>query len=124
MKLDDSQDYPEWRDFNKKLLGKISDEFDGDIIVPMTLYKKKYYEELIQGLRDKGHIVKHFLLEVTKDQIYMRLKKRNDGTFEWGVSKLDEFLEKCNQLEFTDVISNNSEDTQIVVRKILENLQK
>ena len=66
MKENDFQEYQEWRCWNTHLLKRMSKESGRPIIVPMTLYKKEYEEELIGYLRRAGINVCHFLLAVEK----------------------------------------------------------
>nr|WP_317913272.1 AAA family ATPase [Carnobacterium maltaromaticum] len=119
IQLTDFQDYPEWREWNKSLLSKISSDFEGTLIVPMTIYKKEYYDEIILTLITEGIDVKHFLLEVSKEEIVNRLRNRNDGTFEWGKSKIDDILESCNEIDFTAIISNDQENPKKAANDIL-----
>ena len=61
MKENDFQEYQEWRCWNAHLLKRMSKESGRPIIVPMTLYKNEYEEELIGYLRRAGIDVYHFV---------------------------------------------------------------
>ncbi|KAF1299648.1 tunicamycin resistance protein [Enterococcus sp. JM4C] len=124
MKLADFQDYPIWRQWNKQLLKEIYFNYPGDIIVPMTIYKKEYVEEIIESLEDEGLQVAHLLLEVTREEIIERLKKRNDGTLAWGESKVDDILAGFKQLEFTEIIPNHEPDISQVIMRIKTHIRK
>ena len=73
----DFQDILLWREMNYKLLKLISSEYDGIIIVPMTLVNPDYYGEIIDKLIDAGVEVKHFILYATRETILKRLKRRS-----------------------------------------------
>ncbi len=47
----DFQDYVIWREFNYTLLKYIESEYDGVIIVPMTIVNPLYFDEIIGRLR-------------------------------------------------------------------------
>ncbi|MDH5042113.1 AAA family ATPase [Enterococcus faecalis] len=122
MKENDFQEYQEWRCWNAHLLKRLSKASGRPIIVPMTLYKNEYEEELIGYLRRAGIDVYHFLLAVEKEEILQRLLKRNDGTFEWGKNKLPEVLEGFHQIQFTEIFRNHSADTTEIVATILNRI--
>ena len=57
----DFQDYPMWRAFNLDMLTYIARQYDGCIIVPMTVTSRAYYDELIGPLSrnfDLRHIIR------------------------------------------------------------------
>lgn len=122
LQLSDYQDYSEWREWNRNLLSKLSSSFEGTIIVPMTVYKKDYYDEITLSLIKKGISVKHFLLEVSKEEILNRLRNRDDGTFEWGKSNVDEILESYNKFDFTAIIPNTQGNPKKTIDDILTEL--
>ena len=76
LKKGDFQDYELWREMNYKMLKLISDNFDGIIIVPMTLVNPEYYREIVEKLIDDGIEVRHFILYASKETILKRLSKR------------------------------------------------
>ncbi len=52
----DFQDYPMWRAFNYNMLDYIAGRYGGDIIVPMTLTNRGYYDELVGALSRKYEV--------------------------------------------------------------------
>ena len=122
MQLSDFQDYPEWRQWNLHLLKKIASQFQGVVIVPMTLYQKAYFDEIMTGLAMSGLEVHHFQLEVDKTLIGERLKRREDGTFNWGMSKVDEILAFFETLPLEQKIVNQDRSLAEVVDEIIARL--
>jgi len=76
LKKGDFQDYELWREINYKTLKLISENFDGIIIVPMTLVNPEYYKEIVGKLTDNGINLKHFILYADKETLLKRLSKR------------------------------------------------
>ena len=72
----DFQDITLWRETNYKMLKLITDNFDGIIIVPMTLVNPKYYDEIIGKLKSDGMEVRHFILYASKETILKHISKR------------------------------------------------
>lgn len=93
--LDDFQDEPLWRRTNREMLLQMERDFEGGIIlVPMTLIKPAYYEEIIGTLRQEGADVRHVVLAAKKRTLRWRLYKRLEfGGQRWAVRKIDECLE-------------------------------
>lgn len=56
---------------------KILIEYSGNIIVPMTLYKKDYFDGIIGELRRLKIPVSHIQLKVSKKTIIDRLTERS-----------------------------------------------
>lgn len=72
----DFQDNPLWRETNYRILTQIVHQFEGAVIVPMTLVNPQYYDEIVTRLMDDGIEVKHYILSATKETITKRLRLR------------------------------------------------
>lgn len=86
---DDFQDFPMWREHNYSMLSCLNREYDGTIIVPMTLVNPQYFDEIIGKLRADGVTVHHFALCASKEVIGRRLKSRGDGADSWAAKQTD-----------------------------------
>lgn len=82
------QDEPLWRSMNRDMLLHLWEHFDGDIIVPMTLIREDYYDEIIGGLRRRGVEVQHFVLCARAETIRRRLRGRFEGKNSWAARQL------------------------------------
>lgn len=87
----DFQDYPMWREFNYRMLEYSAGRYGGDIIVPMTLTNRAYYDELVGGL-SRSHEVRHFILCAEKKTLLRRLAYRLEGRRSWGARQIDRCL--------------------------------
>lgn len=87
----DFQDYPMWREFNYRMLEYSAGRYGGDIIVPMTLTNRAYYDELVGGL-SRSHEVWHFILCAEKKTLLRRLAYRLEGRRSWGARQIDRCL--------------------------------
>lgn len=86
--LDDFQDYPMWRTFNIEMLSYILDQYTGDVIVPMTITDRQYYDEIIGALSVKCD-VKHVILSAEKETLMRRLASRLEGRRSWAAQQID-----------------------------------
>ena len=78
-----------WREFNYKILKHINDNYNGVIIVPMTIYIKQYYDEIIGKLIADGVSINHYILSATKQTIVNRLLQRGDSENDWAAQHID-----------------------------------
>ena len=75
----DFQDISLWREFNARTLKMIAENYPGVVLVPMTIYKQQYYDEIIGQLTEWGIPVCHVILHAERETILKRLKKRSLG---------------------------------------------
>ncbi|HCM88827.1 AAA family ATPase [Vagococcus sp.] len=119
---DDFQDYVEWRVWNIHVLNKIHNEFSGDIIVPMTLYKDTAFNGMIGELRRRNISLCHFQLEVSRDTIIKRLSERNPNLTAWGTERVDDILETFKKFPIDEKIDNDhvslEEVLEILIKRI------
>ncbi|MEU1672042.1 AAA family ATPase [Streptomyces roseifaciens] len=112
----DFQDLPAWRQSVYEMLDLAASEYDGTVIVPMTLVEPDYFREIIGRLRERGHDVRHFALLADRRTVLNRLRERNFGHVvrlvagkdaplrreSFAVSKLDLCLERLRKPEFAE----------------------
>lgn len=93
----DFQDVPLWRDFNYETLKWIAGTYPGVIIVPMTINRGQYFDEIIGRLKKDGVPVCHVILWASRETILKRLRIRNlRPRMMWrGVMKKESFAVKA-----------------------------
>lgn len=92
MRKPDFQDHSVWRSFNLEMLDYIASHYEGDIIVPMTITNRAYFDEIV-GELSKKHEVKHFILWAKKETLLKRLASRLEGSNSWAAQQIDRCLE-------------------------------
>jgi hypothetical protein len=109
----DFQDLQAWRSGVREVLDLIAREGAGPVIVPMTLIDSRYFMQIIGGLRDDGHDVRHFALLAERATILRRLNRRGFGhglkRERWAVSRLDECLARLHEAEFAHHIPTDEQ---------------
>ena len=113
---EDFQDYPIWRQTTVQIIRDLATKTGQVIIVPMTVFKKEYYQEIIeQGLREDMY-VQHYILVAEKETILDRLDKRTQENNNWALKHLDNCLQA-----FEDQIPGQKMDTDsLTVDEIAE----
>ena len=113
---EDFQDYLIWRQTTVQIIRDLATKTGQVIIVPMTVFKKEYYQEIIeQGLRE-DMCVQHYIQEEKKETILERLDKRTQENNKWALKHLDNCLQA-----FEDQIPGQKMDTDsLTVDEIAE----
>ena len=109
----DYQDLPVWRSGVREVLGLVARNHGGPVIVPMTLIDSRYFTQIIGGLRDDGHEVRHFALLAERATVLRRLNRRGFGfglkRERWAVGKLDECLIRLREREFAHHVATDQQ---------------
>jgi AAA domain-containing protein len=74
----DFQDLPQWRAAVVATLEQIEATHDGPVLVPMSIVRDDYYEEIVGGLRARGVDVRHYALIASPETLRGRLRWRSD----------------------------------------------
>lgn len=82
------QDYSVWRQTTYKIVFDLATKTD-KIIIPMTIYKKEYYQEIIQQLIKDKIPLEHYILLADKTTIWERLDNRVNEDNIWAKRHLD-----------------------------------
>jgi hypothetical protein len=98
---DDFQDYIMWREFTYAMLKYLDQEYDGLIIVPMTIVNPRYFNEIVGKLREDGIIIDHYALCATRVTLLKRLRTRGDGNKSWSARQIDRCIEGLSNFIFT-----------------------
>ena len=88
----DFQDCPLWRRFNLEMLRYMAERYKGDVIVPMTVTNRAYYEELIGALAQDFE-VRHIILCASREVLLKRLASRLEGSRSWGAQQISRCLQ-------------------------------
>jgi hypothetical protein len=72
----DFQDLPQWRSGVVTTLAQADAARDGPVIVPMTIVRHDYFDEIIGGLRAAGVDVRHYALLASPETLLKRLSTR------------------------------------------------
>lgn len=98
MRPADFQDLPLWRSLTLDMLRLIAAGHDGDIIVPMTIVDRGYYDEMI-GALSREHRLCHVILWAERETLQKRLASRLEGHRSWGALQ----MERCLQALVEDI---------------------
>lgn len=114
----DFQDYCIWRELNYDLLTYIESEYDGVIIVPMTIANPHYFEEIVGKLRNDKVIVKHFVLWASKETLQKRLRSRGERKNSWGAQQID----RCMQGLSNNIFQHRINTENMTIERVAETI--
>ncbi|HFI0596459.1 TPA: adenylyl-sulfate kinase [Streptococcus suis] len=115
---EDFQDYSVWRQSTYKIVFDLAVKTD-KIIIPVTIYKKDYYQEIIQQLiKDKIPLEKYILL-ADKTTILERLDNRVNEDNIWAKRHLDVCLKAFESHIPGQRLNTDSLKPEEVAKKIL-----
>ena len=118
----DFQHHVIWREFNFKTLKYIHSQFNGIIIVPMTIVNPLYFEEIILRLKKEGVEVHHFVLCASKETLKGRLKSRFEKKNSWAKQQIERCLEGLANEIFEEKIDTNNLSVDQVAEMIASKL--
>jgi gluconate kinase len=72
----DFQDLPQWRSGVLTTLIQAEAAWEGHVIVPMSIVRDDYFDEIVGGLRSSGVDVRHYALTATAETLRKRLRRR------------------------------------------------
>lgn len=120
MTTGDFQDHEIWREVNFKMLKYMHNQFNGTIIVPMTIVNPQYYEEIIGRLKGEGIEVHHFVLWATKETLKQRLKSRFEKKNSWP----EQQIERCMEGLKHQIFDGNIDTNNLAIEQVAELIAK
>lgn len=118
----DFQDIEIWRSINYQILKHMHDNYDGTLIIPMTIINIDYYNQIIGNLIEDGVELYHFILNVEKENIKHRLISRGEGENSWAEQQIDRCLQAFKSNINGEKINANNLNVEQVVNIIMKKI--
>lgn len=120
LQKEDFQDFPIWRETNYSLLKQIAINYEGIIIVPMTITNEEYFHEILSRLRQDQIRVKHVTLMASKATIKKRLRSRLEGENSWAYKQAEARLQQLQRPLFKEHVETDDLTVEEVLEKIAQ----
>lgn len=114
----DFQDIELWRKFNYEYIEYMYRNFDGHIIIPMTIVNPNYYQEIIGKLQEKGIEIRHYILLASKDVVVERLIHRGEKKESWAETQID----RCFAAFDKDIFGCKIDTNKMSVKEVAESI--
>ena len=117
----DFQDIPLWRTFTRDAVAAAAQSLDGVVIVPMTVARPDYFEEII-GALTRLVPLDHFTLMASRETILEREATRPDDTGDWARKTVDRVLSALADPRFAKHIDAEGQTATQVADDIVRRL--
>lgn len=117
----DFQDLPQWRPLVVTVASMLKEGYGRTLIMPMTIWHKPYFEEIIGGLRQIEPDFHHFCLLAPEETIHRRLTQRGNPPeqYPWLQERVERCTESLHAPEFATHIDTNAKTPAAIVTEIL-----
>ncbi len=119
----DFQDYSMWRNLTIEVAGKLQQNYGRSLIMPMTIWRTDYFEEVISGLKRLDPIFHHFCLIAPKEIICKRVHQRGEQKEgDWVFEQIDKCVPVFADEMFEEKIDSTSQSPEQIVRHIISKI--
>ena len=118
IKKGDFQDYPMWREVNYGMIKHIDEQYDGTLIIPMTIVNPQYFDDIVGRLRRDGVVIHHFALCAARETLLKRLRSRGENERSWAAQQIERCIEGLSLPVFERHVDTDAMTTSEVVEAI------
>jgi len=122
----DFQDLPQWRSAVLTTLSQVEATCDGQLIVPMSIVRDDYFDEIVGGLRSSGVELRHYALTAKPATLKRRLRLRSQHLIgrvlgydeTWAMQQIDRCVNALAAERYATHIPTDDLTTDEVVEMI------
>ncbi|MEO6893276.1 MAG: AAA family ATPase [Ktedonobacteraceae bacterium] len=122
---DDFQHLPMWRTLTITTARLLKETYGRHLVMPMTIWHRPYFDEIIGGLRAIEPDFYHFCLTATEKTLYERLQARGDSpeVFRWCWKQDEQCLAAFQSPAFAVHIATDDASPTALMAEILGAIQ-
>jgi hypothetical protein len=123
---DDFQHLPMWRTLTVATARWLQERYSRTLIMPMTIWRAAYFEEVIGGLRAFEPELYHFCLTATEQTLLERLHGRGDRpeVLAWCLEQARQGLPAFQSPAFAEHLTTDGKTPQALVEEVLARLKE
>lgn len=118
----DFQDLDLWKKLTVTVAGDLVHKYGVNLVVPMTIYNKEYFDYIYNGFMEIHKNTHHFCLSASLDTIHKRLEKRGEVKGSWPFQQTTKCLKSFNENNFSEYIDTELYTVDEIVDIILKKL--
>ena len=118
-RLGDFQDLPLWRSISGGILAYLEEQYQGPLVVPMTVTRPEYWEQITGRMRQEGRQVLHFVLLAPAEVLKQRLRARGEPPHSWPEQQIDRCIQAFSGQITGYPIATEGRSAQQVAGRIL-----
>jgi hypothetical protein len=120
----DFQDYPMWRTLVVDVGKMIRQAYGRTLIMPMTIWKTKYFEEVLSGIKSLDTDVRHFCLTASVQVIRKRLLERGENEDAWVFDQIENCVSSFQSPLFEEHVDTTNKTPEQITSHILAKVMK
>jgi hypothetical protein len=114
----DFRDLPMWRTLTIATAHQLRENYGWTLVVPMTIWHRPYFDEILGGLRAAGEEIHHFCLTASIPTLEARIRASNEAV-EWRLAHAERCLTAFQAPTFATQVSTDGKSPEEVVEEIL-----
>lgn len=118
-KTDNFQDLELWKILVVKVAELLQLKYRKNLIVPMTIFNKDYFNYIFNGFKMIDKYTYHFCLIAKEETIYERLRMRGEIEGNWCFRQTKKCLEAFEDTCFEEFILTDAVDVDDIVKTIV-----
>lgn len=119
----DFQDLELWRELTVDFAKMLVIKYQRNLIVPMTIYKRDYFDFIYQGFKNIDQQTYHFCLTATKETIHNRLRERGEAEGNWCFYQTEKCLQAFGEHEFGEYIDTDNVEIGTIIQVIKDRVK-
>jgi chloramphenicol 3-O-phosphotransferase len=119
----DFQDLSLWRSFAREAIVDAAERSEHVIVVPMTIARPDYFDEIIGGIRARVPL-EHFTLMASRETILRREASRSDETGDWAAKTVDRVLPELAKSRYAEHLDAETRSPGSIAAEILGRAHK
>jgi hypothetical protein len=119
--VSDFQDLTIWRPLVVETARQLKRVYGRTLVVPMTLWHRPYFEEIVAGLREIDPHLYHFCLTASRETLLQRLARREhtDEAHAWIQERIEYCVPAFESPAFRTHIPTDAQTPEEIVETIL-----
>jgi hypothetical protein len=121
----DFQNYPMWRTLTVEVARGLKENYGRTLIMPMTIRRKDYFDEVMTGLASIDPEVHHFCLTASADAICSRVRTRGEQPAgDWIFDQIEKCVSAFNSELFAEKIDTDKMSPHQTMEYIVSRITK
>lgn len=122
--FDDFQDLPMWRTLTISTARLLQETYGRTLIMPMTIWHRPYFEEVMGGLRQFEPHLYHFCLTASAETIRQRLESRPNPqqAYDWISERIECCVSAFQSPAFAVQIASDDKTLEQIVAEIMRSV--
>jgi hypothetical protein len=120
--VDDFQDLPVWRALVRTTARGLIEDIGRPLVVPMTLLRPDYHDEVVGGLVADGIDVRHVCLTASRETVLARARARDGAVNPFIEARFDDHQGSLGDPRFASFVATDDRDEDEVYREVREAL--